>query len=269
MMRDQLDISKVDFTNADEVTGFGALVLSYANGCGLVSGSASRQSREVIRIEETARRWVNGVKRMLPALSAADALGLVDVYGFIHRIAFRRPADPAFLDNLVLSAFDARIHGDKTVDKYRLYHAVYIQVRRRNRAFMGAPLQWLCESLDRWHRNFKTGDWRKLSDYDMIRQSGILIGADMFVYQGDSADFKRALYASNRHWLDETEGMTLLELEALSRFLTSSAGFMSDEYYWKYDEAITNALITHPDTDPWRRQSLEMNLSLMYDATLP
>lgn len=264
-MRDLIDISKVDFNKIDEVMGFGALILSSANRCGLVDGTASRQSREVIQITETARRWVNGVRYMLPEMSAADTFKLSDIYDLIHRVAFRQPANPAFMDNLVLNAFDARINGDKTVDDYRLYHAIDIQIRRKNRAFLGKPLQWICDSLDRWYKNFNSGNWRKLADYDIIRQSGILIGADMFVYESDSTDFKTMLFENNRHWLDEIEGMTLLELEALSKFLISSAKMMSHEEYWKYDEAIMNAVITHPNTDAYYRQSLEMNLAVMYD----
>ncbi|MBD5402803.1 hypothetical protein HDR58_08395 [bacterium] len=264
-LRDSMDISKVDFNDIDSVVGFGALIMSHTNISGLVNGISSRQSGEVIQLTETARRWVKEVKYILPGISAADAFKLTDIYDLIHRIAFRQPADTALLDNLILSAFDSRIHGDNSVDEYRLYHAIDLQIHRRNRAFMDKPLQWLCINLDRWHKNFKTGNWRKLTDYDIIRQSGILIDADLYAFEVDSTEFKRNLFENNRHWLDEIEGMTLLELEALSKFLIYSANQMSYEEYCKYDEAIMNAVIVHPDTDTFYRKSLEMNLELMYD----
>lgn len=262
-MHDLIDISQVDFTKIDQIRGFGALILSDANRLGLDGDTPSRQSKEAIRTSETARRWINGVQYVLPRLSPADAFSLVDIYDFIHQIAHRRPADPAFIDSLILRALEALAHGDKTIDQYRLYHAIDLRVRRKSRAFLGLPLQWLAASLHRWHRNFKTGKWREMSAYDIIRQSAILIGADLTLYESDGNRFKKTLFENCRHWLDETEGMTLLELEALSQFLTSSIKFLSQEEYCRHDETILTAIIAHPATDPHYRRSLELNLSLI------
>lgn len=262
-MSDLIDISKVDFNDIEGIVGFATLILAHANQSGIIGGTASRQSREVIHITETAKRWVNGVKYMLPEMSVADAFKLVDLYDLIHRIGFRKPADTSFIDKLILDAFDARIHGDKSVDEYSLYYAIDIQIRKKNRKFLDKPLRWLSISLDRWYRDFKNNDWMELSDYDILRQCCVLLRADLFVFDANQDDFKKKLVKDNRHYLDETEGMTLPELEALSKFLSCSGRYMTQDEHMKYNDVIINVIIMHPDINPYYRQSLEMNLALV------
>ena len=66
-------------------------------------------------------------------------------------------APQSYLDSLRLSAFDAYIHGDKSVDRYRLQRTIARELSRGNAAFLGAPLRWNSETITRWHGWFRNG----------------------------------------------------------------------------------------------------------------
>lgn len=259
-MDNPIDITRVDFTDIDDVIGFGSLLTSCAARCGIASGS-TRQSGDAVRLTATARRWVNVVKPMLPEMPVADSFRLADTLDLVHRVAYRAPIDPRLSDKLLLDAFDAHIRGDRAIDEYLLYQAVDTQLRLMNRAFLNRPLQWLSTTLDRWRRDFMTRPAAPLGDYATIRRAAALIGADLFAWEGGSDEFQRQLFATHSHYLDETGHMTPAELEASSRFLTSSIRYLTTADYHRHDIAITNAIIAHPATNRFARQSLLLHLA--------
>lgn len=89
-------------------------ILNRADNLRLFMNDTSRQSREAGEVVRLASEWVRMVEGRFNSLTSGDALLLVDHYDRLHRLAFRLPADKGILDRIILSAFDARIHGDKS-----------------------------------------------------------------------------------------------------------------------------------------------------------
>ncbi len=205
-----LDMDLVNFDNADEVCRFASQILEKANSIGLFLQGTSRQSREAVRIISLARDWVNTVRTHIPTYSAGDALMLTDAYDLMHRIAFRRPADNEYLNSIRLAAFEARIHGDKTVDEYALYRTIRSAVLRGDTAFLGRPAKWMCLCTDRWHKRLSAmlshsvlaADAHPAADYDTLQQAAILMEADLRAYEGSNQTaFKRRLSTRYRKYL--------------------------------------------------------------------
>ncbi len=179
------DIAAVDFDIIDEVIEAASQAIAKADGLGLFMSKPSRQSREAIQLIRETAVWLINVKNRIDSYSAADALRLTDVFDIMHRIVSQRPADTTFINRIILRAFDARIHGDKTVDEYILYRAIRAAVNRRDKAFLGRPLDWLCISEERWYNEASLGyEHTTLSAYDIINRTSILLESDLFAYEG-------------------------------------------------------------------------------------
>ena len=129
---------------------------------------------------------------------------LTDSYEFMHRIAFQCPAKPEELNKVKLAAFDAMIHGDKSVDEYVMFRAIRNAVRQRDKAFFDKPLTWSCISEERWHKEAVSGfDRTRLSDYDIISRVTILLESDLYAYEGRNQDqFKKSLAEQYSYYLD-------------------------------------------------------------------
>lgn len=147
------DIQTVDFCNADEICNFANLTMQVASEAGmfLVQASYSREQRE---IRATAEEWVRRVEASIDTMTAGDALSVIYIFDLIHRIAYGKPAKTDYLDRYRLGAFEAFIRGDKSVDRYELFHALSDEIAKRNKAYFDRPLKWISLCLDRWHRNF-------------------------------------------------------------------------------------------------------------------
>lgn len=201
------DIATADFDIIDEVIGAASQTIEKAHELGLFMSKSSRQSSEAISLIGETTVWINNVKRRIDSYSAADALRLADLFDFMHRIASQRPADTTFINRIILRAFDARIHGDKTVDEYILYRAIRAAVNRRDKAFLGRPLDWLCISEEQWYNEASLGyEHTTLSAYDIINRTSILLESDLFVYEGlNQMEFKRQLAENTRRYLDNPD----------------------------------------------------------------
>lgn len=199
-----LDLSTVDFNNVDEINGFAYALINAGNSIGLYLSATPLQSREAIQIYQTAKGWTNTVRRQLSTMRPGDALRLIDSYEFMHRIAFQCPAKPEELNKVKLAAFDAMIHGDKSVDEYIMFRAIRNAVRQRDKAFFDKPLTWSCISEERWHKEALLGfDRTRLSDYDIINRVTILLESDLYAYEGRNQDqFKKSLAEQYLHYLD-------------------------------------------------------------------
>ncbi len=197
------DIATADFDIIDEVIGAASQTIEKANELGLFMSKSSRQSREAVQLIRETAVWLINVKNRIDSYSAADALRLADVFDIMHRIASQRPADTTFINRIVLRAFEARIHGDKTVDEYILYRAIKAAVNRRDKAFLSRPLDWLCISEERWYNEATLGyEHTVLSAYDIINRSSILLESDLFAYEGrNQMEFKRQLAENTRRYL--------------------------------------------------------------------
>lgn len=214
------DIRAIDFNRAEEVIECASRILDKANELKLFLPETSRQSREAMRLIREATTLVNNVKSHIESFSAGETLSLIDTFDLVHRIASLQPADRTLVNGIILRAFDARIHGDKTVDEYMLYRAIHARIIRKDKAFFDRPLKWLCQTLGGWHKEAIGGyDKTCLSVYDIINRASILMDADLYAYEGSNqAMFKQHLAAATRHYLDHYDAADPKARFAAERF---------------------------------------------------
>lgn len=202
-------------------------ILNRANDLRLFLNDTSRQSREARDLMRQASEWVRTVD--FDSLTPGEALLLVDHYDLMHRVAFRLPADKKVLDRIILRAFDARIHGDKSVDEYILYKAVERRIWQREQVFLDKPLTWLGLCINEWHKQALIGfDHTELSDYDILSRANILLSTDLTAFEGSNQQsFKQQLFNRYRSFLDYNAPADLLMTTALNTFRHLSTRFIS------------------------------------------
>lgn len=256
------DISQVDFTCAADIEGSASLIFTLANRLQIFLPAASRAG-EKAELRRQAKTWVNNVERHLGSLTMGDSLTALDYYDLIHRIAFNAPADSGYLNRHKLNAFDSYMRGDTTVNAYTLQHTVAQEIRRRNRAFFGQPLRWESVCLDRWHKQFPCGcSLTPLGDYDTLQRVTLLLSADLWAFETrNEAAYKRRLFDSHDRYLDHTNTMDTPTLSALNRFLSAGAPYLTSSDFLTREAAITRALLTRPDLNPYTRAALTLSLS--------
>lgn len=217
-----LNLSSVDFDNVDVVTECASQMLASANELGLFMTQTSRQSREAMRFVGEATAWISNVRKQIDSYPVGKALALIDVYDLLHRVTYRRPADRGFVNGIILRAFEARIHGDISVDEYVLYRAIRSGIGRKDKAFFGRPLQWLCLTEESWYNEATKGyDRSRLSDYDILNRAAILLETDLFAFEGSNQTvFKHRLLNSSRHFLDNYTAPDPKTHLALNRYLS-------------------------------------------------
>lgn len=224
-IRTSFDLSSVDFDNVDNVTESASQMLASANELGLFMSQTSRQSVNARRFVEDATVWISNVRKQIDAYPIGKALALIDVYDLLYRITYQHPADRNFVNGIILKALEARIHGDKSVDEYELYRAIRSGIGRKDKAFFGRPLQWLCLTEESWYNEAVNGyDRSRLSDYDILNRAAILLETDLFAFEGSNqTDFKRRLLNSTRHYLHNYTAPDPKTHLALNRYLSISA----------------------------------------------
>lgn len=256
------DLRIVDWDRADDVAGLASLIGALAGRSGLFASATALQGQEAVQLTELARSWIRAVRPRMASMPPGDALVVADAYDWMHRIAWREPAESAGLERIRLAAFDVRMRGDETVDEYLLFRVIGTELDRRNPHFFGRPLAWHSTCLDRWYGNFRYGtSLAPLSDYDTLQQVGILLDEDLRAFDADPQGFKQALFAAHSHYLDESVGMDLSALEALAKFLSASIRFMPADARRLYDRLLTESVVSHPATNRFRRAAMEMSVA--------
>ena len=249
------DLRTVDWDRADDVAGLASLIGALAGRSGLFASATALQGQEAVQLTELARSWIRAVRPRMASMPP-------DAYDWMHRIAWREPAESAGLERIRLAAFDVRMRGDETVDEYLLFRVIGTELDRRNPHFFGRPLAWHSTCLDRWYGNFRYGtSLAPLSDYDTLQQVGILLDEDLRAFDADPQGFKQALFAAHSHYLDESVGMDLSALEALAKFLSASIRFMPADARRLYDRLLTESVVSHHATNRFRRAAMEMSVA--------
>ena len=212
----------------------------------------------VAELRRAAGSWVDSVAERLDSLTAGDALTAVDCLDAVHRVAYGRTANPDWVGKYIHNAFEAHIRGDKTVDRYLLLRMVSRELRRRNRSFVGRPLQWRSTCIDRWHKEFLYGtSTARMERYDRIERVGILLDSDLWVFETKNEErYKRRLFDNHRAFLDPVPDTDIRTLTATGRLLSSASIYLSPESFSTYRSALRRALLLHPFTNRYLRQSL-------------
>lgn len=222
-----IDMHSADFHCVDETIDIAAQIVARANDIGFFMHGTSHQSQAAIKVIEWATDWVNTVKARIALYSPGDAMKMTEIYDLMHRIAFMRPADRGFLNNIVVRAFDAMIHGDKNVDKYIMFKLIRRAARQREKALFDKPLKWSCISLNDWYRQSINGfDQVKLSDYDILSRVNILLESDLYAYEGhQQLQFKRHIIEQYHYFLDSYEAFDQRTAAVLKDFILISRQF--------------------------------------------
>lgn len=224
-----LNLSSVDFDNVDNVTESASQMLASANELGLFISQTSHQSVNARRFVEDATVWISNVRKQIDSYPVGKALALIDVYDLLYRVTYQRPADRGFANGIILKALEARIHGDKSVDEYELYRAIRSGIDRKDKAFFGRPLQWLCLTEESWYNEATKGyDRSRLSDYDILNRAAILLETDLFAFEGSNQTaFKHRLLNSIHRFLDNYTAQDPKTHLALNHFLSLSAALLT------------------------------------------
>jgi len=206
-----LDISQVDFLDVNAVTGFAALIIAVASKERLVMRVSPSPAAGAIA--KVSADWIRGVNGSISRLTDGDRLKALECYDWIHRIALHMPADNHFLNKHILTAFDARISGDKTVDEYLLFKWVYDALERRHdQAFFGKPLKWYSMILGEWVKTSQNGSIDRLPLNKAVCIASVLLGSDLFAYISRQDTFKDRLA---RHFIARTSSLENLDTETL------------------------------------------------------
>ena len=198
-----LDIESVDFTDPVEIRGFVSHLCHLADDAG-VSAPDFIPTRESSEIRSLAGKVVKKLDNQLPQMTAAEAFSTLSAYDFAHRLAYRTPADRKFINKIALRAFDAMIHGDKTVDEYEMYRHIRRCVAQHDKDYFDKPLKWTCISLEYWYKEASRAyEHSALTDYDIINRVNILLESDLYAYEGHNQhQFKHHLCEQHRSYLD-------------------------------------------------------------------
>ena len=246
------DVGMVDFNDPMDVESYVGLMIQAGNELDAFMPDF-RPTAAWIRVRKTAKEVTGRLEALFPSMSPAQKMMCETAYDLAHRIAYYSPADQSILNKHLLEAFDARIHGDKTVDKYVLHRCIDRRLFQRDKAFFDKPLVWTSYCMSDW---FKSQDKRK-SDYDQISQTTILLDSRLGAYvSGNPEQYKKELFNRNRRYLDRTYS-DVRELMALDKLLFSSLRYLSGEEFDRYRSSIIDALIAHPDTNRFYRELLK------------
>ena len=240
-----LDLAAVDFSDVDIVNSAAAEILRTGGAVGAFGGLTPKQSVQAVAVYRAAREWVAAVRRQLPAMSAADALRVVDAYEAMHRIAFWTPADPALTACIKLAAFEAMMAGDSRVDQYIMFRLIRKGAGRRESALLDRPLEWSCDREQQWYAEASMAlgspapghpdacaapeAGAGLTDYDILSRAAILLRADLHAYEGARQDeFKRRLFDLTRHYLDRPAPADPRTRRALGQYVDACADYLTD-----------------------------------------
>lgn len=263
MLHPLLDIRLVDFGNPYDINGFVSLLCQIGSKAGMTMPDF-RPTRESNVIRQLANKVARKLDEQLPVMSAADAFSVLHAYDLVHRFAYMTPADRNTFNRYVLNVFEAMIHGDKSVDQFALFREIASAVARRDKAYLDKPVRWMTIKIGQWYDDM-TQDSRQMQmcDNDIINRAGILLGYDLFAYEGRNQDrFKRNLFDSNRHYLDCHDNTELTTLYSLEAFFNASLRFMKEDEAERYRAQLDLERISSPATNRFLRAALEIGLSL-------
>lgn len=215
-------MTATDYTDATQAVRAAADIIADAARRGLPASPA---------LHHAAKAWIDAVDTHIAGMSAADALAVIVHYDILHRIARGTAAPADTLNRHILAAFRAMTHGDTTVDQYTLFSAISDALnRRRDPAYLGAPLQWYSTTLARWHsqlsprskaaapansgeaasdgeatqsnRSGEAATDGEATDYDIARRIDLLLHEDLTAFEGaNQPAYKsalRSIYASHQ-----------------------------------------------------------------------
>lgn len=198
----------------------------------------------------------------MPTFTTGEALTLSEYYDLVHRVGFGKAAESNSLDRYRMSAFEAYISGDRSVDQYTLYHAVAHEVSRRNQLFLGRPLQWMTFYIDEWYEQFhKSIKHITLSDYDVLQRITILLESDLFAFCGSRQEaFKRQLVRTYLPFTEKIADMDSTTQKSLLSFVRSIYGkYLDSDTAWGLETEIMNRLSISPSLTPHDRHAYRLD----------
>ncbi|WP_297067915.1 hypothetical protein [uncultured Duncaniella sp.] len=242
-----LDTRIVDFSDIEEAIDFAYLICQSASQGGMfISENQDQQLLE--RVRKAAKEWVKEIRLRIASMSVSNALEVIHVFDFVHRIAYSKPADSAFINKYTLQAFEARIQGNQSVNEYTLFRQINAGIKRCDPAYIDRPLRWYSISLERWHKEFKGNNHSAKSPiYDTIQKLNILLESDLWIYETrNQTAFKRQLFNRYSYLLADFDSYDIRTLRVLHTFVTTihllNIDDNSDDYRNDIIEHLINKL---------------------------
>ena len=264
MITNKLDIQKVNFDDIDEIIGFAMLIFACTNYENLLTSTKKRQLQAGVLIIETARTWIKTINTKLKCLPASDKLKLRTPYNFVYMAAFYQNPDATSFNKMLMDIFDARIHGDTSIDEYNLYFAIDLELNRRNKLFFDKPFKWHSIMLNSCWKNFNSRSNRQmLSDYDTIQQVSILLEADLFMYASDQTIFKKNLVTNNKHYLDNITNEDIVTLNAIHHLYTAAMPYLGNNDINVIKDKISQAVINNPAINIYYKEAIRVNNAIL------
>lgn len=143
---------------------------------------ATRPCRAGATVRAQAAQWLTDAAADADnATDAAEALQLAQAIDLIHRIVHSLAAPAELTNPLILNAFRRLTHGDQSITPYDLFPHIDAALRRRDPAFLGAPLLWHSTQVATWLRNFRIPSRpnKSLNKADLQRQAQLLLQTDL------------------------------------------------------------------------------------------
>lgn len=148
-----LNIDTLDFCNTADVAGYGVVLISYTNSHGIIQRKGQAFTMRT-QIRSLAAQWTARIKSSINEMAPTEALDLLGTYDPVQRLILHREPEADFIFKYVNRAFEALIHGDVTINIYRLHNRISAGLRNKGKAYCGRPLDWNMMMLSDWHQDF-------------------------------------------------------------------------------------------------------------------
>ena len=244
-------IEIVDFADPVEVDAYAGLMAQMADDLGAFK-STFVPTAEWNCLRVTAKEFVKRLEAQFAVMSPAQKILCDSAYNLAYRMAYAKTTAPRIVNDNLLEAFDAKIHGDRAVDEYALFRSIEHRIKQRDPHFFDKPLAWNSICVDRWLKH----QYDRKSDYDRLNQVAILLNSRLGAFLGSEQDaFKERLFDSTRHYFEKPL-TAVRDLMALDRLLQSGQRYLTPDESARHRANLTQALIAHPDTNRFHREAL-------------
>ncbi|MEY8245045.1 hypothetical protein AAK873_05360 [Heminiphilus faecis] len=263
------DCSVVDYTDGNKVFGAGHLLLS------LMQRTAPYRTRDVApaplsAVVKEAKHWIDGVERYIHTIPPHLVLTALYPFDLVHRMAFHRPASPAFLNRWYTHVFNAKVKGDRQISDSALLGVISARLSHRDPLYFDRPLLWYSSTLDRWMK--LCAGSAEFADMPLDEALGIaasLIDNDLIVFVPDQDAFKHRLAANYASRLDDIDAGDADTLRAALHFVrTARYRYIAADCAAHFELHLLRQLSRNPNLDPNDRQAYSLDLDYLLAPSL-
>lgn len=256
------DCRTVDYTDCEEIAGYGHLLLSLLQRT-LEYNCTSTPSISAAPIIQASKEWLRLVEKNIISLSAKDTIKALSYYDILHRLVYRTPSSESFLNDSYMRVFNARINGDFEISDSQLYQVVSDRLRFRDNVYFDKLLRWHVLTLSAWYKEIlHCGKFFNVSHLESLGRVTQILSSDLFAFCGAGEErFKQRLveeYLPGIKDLVSLCGKTLCGLLMLVR--KARGKYIGLDEGNEYDARIMSLLIDAPDITLYDRQAFRLDI---------